>query len=83
MVVPLPRWLMNRYCKLWVRFKKNEFNFKDVVKILNDNEDTIGVILSNFRKYGWLSVNIDYKDARKRKYELICPEDAVSEIALA
>src|SRR4030067_2402802 len=79
----LPTWLEKRYRTLWEAFRKSPFRFEDAAKILKekikDSEEQINVILSELRKKGWLGVEFDREDARKRIYKLKSSEEMVSE----
>ena len=81
MVEPLPKWLMQRYSLLWVKFKDREFNHERATKTLPDDERMVSVILSEMRKAGWLEMRLDPEDARRRLYKLKSPEEVVKEIA--
>jgi len=81
MVEPLPKWLMQRYSLLWVKFKDKEFNHEQATKTLPDDERMVSVILSEMRKAGWLEMRLDPEDARKRLYKLKNPEKIVFEIS--
>ena len=77
----LLRWAMERYAKLWNKFKDKEFDYTDVVKTLKEkNEDIISVFLSYLKKYGWLTIKINPEDSRKRIYQLKNIEEALKEI---
>ena len=81
MVEPLPKWLMQRYSLLWVKFKDEEFNHEQATKTLPDDGRMVSVILSEMRKAGWLEMRLDPEDARRRLYKLKSPEEVVKEIA--
>jgi len=81
MVEPLPKWLMQRYSLLWVKFKDKEFNHEQATKTLPDDERMVSGILSEMRKAGWLEMRLDPEDARRRLYKLKSPEEVVKEIA--
>ena len=80
MTQPLPKWEMKHYSTLWKKHKKKEFNYDDVCKLLKEKKEVISVFLSDLKKSGWLSVNLNPKDSRKRIYKLKSPEDAVKEM---
>lgn len=80
MTQPLPKWIMNRYSKLWSKFKNSEFNHKEAYDALG-NDNIISVVLSELKKAGWLDVRLTRSDSRKRAYKLKCPEKAVMEIS--
>ena len=79
----LPTWIEKRYKYLWEGFKESSFRFEDAAKILKekmqDSEEQINVILSELRKKGWLGVDFDPEDARKRIYKLKSSEEIISE----
>ena len=80
MVEPLPKWLMQRYSLLWVKFKDKEFNHEQATKTLPDDERMVSVILSEMRKAGLLEMRLDPQDARRRLYKLKNPEEMVREL---
>ena len=80
MTQPLPKWVIQRYSRLWVSFGINEFQHKDALCTLNNDKMT-SVILSNLKKAGWLDVRLAYDDGRKRVYRLKNPETAIRELA--
>jgi len=78
-----PTWIEKRYKNLWDSFKDSAFRFEDAVKILKekikDDERQVNVVLSELRKGGWLEVEFDPEDARKRIYKLKSSEEIISE----
>jgi|SRR5271157_6650339 len=78
---PLPKWLMQRYCKLWSEFGEKEFDRIQADRTLSGDKTALAVILSEMRKAGWLRVEFDEEDARKRKYHLTPPETVINKIA--
>ena len=81
MVEPLPKWLMQCYSLLWVKFEDKEFNHDQATQTLPDDERMVNVILSEMRKAGCLEMSLDPNDARKRLYKLKTPDEVVKEIA--
>ena len=81
MIKPLPRWLQQRYAILWGRLGKKSFDFDTAKKILGDNSGSLNVALSELRKLGWVKVEFDLKDARKRVYKLTELKYAYKEMA--
>ncbi len=81
--VKLPKWLESRYSALWDAFGESSFRMDDATNVLEekkkDSRDQIGVILSELRKNGWLEVEFDPDDARKRLYTLKSREKIISE----
>jgi len=79
----LPKWLAKRYEVLFKTYQDSSFRFEDAAKILSkniqDSEEQINVILSEFRKRGWLEVEFDREDTRRRIYKLKSSEEIISE----
>jgi hypothetical protein len=79
---PLPKWLFIRYAKLWAKKKNQEFTFDEAKRLLMEkNDKTLGVILSELRRHGWLETILNAQNARKRNYHLRPPQEVVEEIA--
>ena len=82
MVEPVAKWLTKRYAILWKKFKDKKFEFEQAKQVLNeDNDKRLSVILSDFRKNGWLEVELHPESSRKRVYRLKSPEEIILEIA--
>ena len=78
----MPKWLTKRYAILWKKFKDKKFEFEEAKQALNeDNDKRLSVILSDFRKNGWLEVELHPESSRKRVYKLKSPEEIILEIA--
>lgn len=78
---PLPKWLTERYSQLWRKFKEKEFEHDEAVKVLKEEKERlVSVVLSELKKYGWLTIKLHPDDSRKRIYKLKNPEDAINEI---
>ena len=81
MTEPLPKWVMQRYAKLWKAFKNKEFEHEQAVKVLKEkDENMVSVILSQLRRRGWLEIKLHPSDTRKRVYKLIPLEKVISEM---
>lgn len=80
----LPRWLENKYKVLHDTFKGNTFRMEEAENTLksHNTEKTEGtaLVLSELRKAGLLSVEMDKKDARKRIYTLKAREEIMKDI---
>jgi len=76
----LPKWLLKNYSKLWIQYKDKEFVFENATKALNIPKERCSVILSELRKKGWISVDLDKKDTRKRIYNLRSPETGITKL---
>lgn len=71
--INLPKWLEERYDTL-LKFNKTCFRMDDAISILSkemgSTKDEVHVVLSELRKAGWITAEIDPEDARKRIYKL-------------
>jgi hypothetical protein len=66
---------MKRYLLLWSELKDREFSFDDAERILSkmakpDSKKVVGLFLSELRKAGWVKVELNQADTRKRVYRL-------------
>jgi type I restriction enzyme M protein len=79
----IPTWLEKRHKILWETFAAAAFRFDDAAKVLkdkmHDSENQINVFLSELRKRGWIEVETDKDDARKKIYRIISKEEIISE----
>ena len=76
-----PAWLVKRYMKLWDKFKDKDFSFEDAKKTLKEDNNFLSVVLSEMKKEGWLTLELDPEDARKRLYRLIPLEEVMKKTA--
>jgi len=80
----LPKWVENRYKVLWDKFKGSPFRVEEAEKVLEENRiesiEGINMLISELRKAGWLTVELDPKDSRKRNYRLKSKEKIISDI---
>lgn len=80
----LPKWLEHRYTILWDAFKASPFRMEDAVRVLEernkDKKEEIAVFISELRKAGWLKVEFDVQDARKRVYTLKSKGEIMGEL---
>lgn len=81
MVKPLPRWLQQRYAILLDKLGVKPFDFGTAKRILRDNSGSLNVALSELRKLGWVKVEFNPNDARKRVYKLEPLQKAFKELA--
>jgi len=81
----LKNWIENRYNVLWENFERKSFRADEAFEVLAQHKDTAGsseqvnIALSELRKAGFLEVELDPKDARKRIYTLKSKEEVISE----
>ena len=76
-----PAWLVKRYMKLWERFEDNDFSFEEAQKTLKEDNKFLSVVLSDIKKEGWLTLELDPEDARKRLYKLLSLEEVMKKTA--
>lgn len=80
MTTPLPKWIQTRYALLWNRFKEKDFSHEDATKLIKEKKEVVSVFLSDLKKAGWLKIDLDPIDSRKRIYRLKSPEKALKEM---
>jgi type I restriction enzyme M protein len=72
--IKLPKWLEERHSKLWEKFGNSSFRMEEAVELLSKDsgveKEEVAVVLSELRKAGWVKVELDPEDARKRIYKL-------------
>ena len=75
-----PKWAMNIYAQLWLKFNTDTFSREQSEKTIKENNQSLA--LSRLKKDGWLSIGLDPDDGRKSLYTLKPPEDVIKEIAI-
>lgn len=81
MVNPIPKWVWKRYAKLWQKFKDKPFTFEQAQKELKHlDRNLISVMFNELKTAGWIAVNLDEKDTRKRVYTLLNPITIVESV---
>lgn len=82
----LPNWMMERYLLLWSTFKGKKFSFVSAQaaikksKYSKDSDAILSLFLSQLKRAGWLGIEVDPKDSRKRLYTLKPYEEAFKEV---
>lgn len=80
----IPKWVEKRYKILWEACQDTPFRYKKAAKTLKekmrDGEEQVNVILSELRKGGWLHVEPDPEDARRKIYRLESREKIISQM---
>ena len=72
---------MQRYALLWHKFKEKEFTYEEVCKLFNKDSDNMRrALMSQLRVNGWLTVQLNSSDSRKRSFKLKSPEEAVGDM---
>ena len=78
MVNAIPKWVWNRYALLWKKFEDNHFTFERAHKELKYlHRNLISVMFNELKNAGWIKVNLDENDTRKRIYTLVNPTQIV------
>lgn len=81
--ITLPKWLEERHTKLWGKFGNSNFRMDESVEFLKEDigveKEEVAVVLSELRKAGWVKVELDPDDARKRIYKLRSKEDIIKD----
>lgn len=82
MTLPLPKWEMKKYALLWRAFEQKEFTNEQALNTLKEKDNHIlSVLFYDLKKMGWVEVNRDLSDQRRKIYKLKEPNKAVKEIA--
>ncbi len=74
---------MKRYLFLNEKLDQQEFDFekaKGLLRMFNDSDQTVSLVLSELKKAGWLEVKMNQDDTRKRIYKLKHYDDAFEKI---
>ncbi len=67
----IPAWIIRRYKKLWSQFNEQKFTFEQAKNTLEEDDDKfVSVVLSELDKLGWIDIELDPEDRRKRLYKL-------------
>ena len=82
----LAKWLVKRYAILNTSFKDKPFDFDQALKVLKktfkkDDDRIVRLLLSQLRQAGWIRVDFDKEDNRKRVYMLNAPNTIFANIA--
>ena len=75
--LPLPKWAMLRYAKLWQTYGRAGISYAQMQETLAISDNLLSVTISQLKKAGWLTIELDPSDARKRIYTLTSPTEAV------
>jgi hypothetical protein len=78
----LPKWVMERYARLWGKFGNKPFSHELASQFLKEAEPTtLSLVIQELKKAGWVIVNSNPKDKRIRIYKLKEPNQAIKEMA--
>ena len=79
---PLPKWAMKGYAHCYRVFKQRTFTYHELLKILHAPErKRASVLLTHLKRNGWLTVELDPVDGRKRRYTLRPLDSVIQELA--
>ena len=80
----IPKWVESRYRVLWDKFKEEPFRVEEAEKVLEENRienlQGINMLISELKKVGWLTIELDPKDSRKKNYRLKSKENIIKDI---
>jgi len=87
MVEAIPKWVIQRYSALYQKFKMKQFTREEARETLKefsiDNEEKLtNTFFSDLHKKGWVEVEKDKKDARRKLFKLVSPEKAILNLNL-
>lgn len=83
MTEPLPKWEMKKYASLWKAFEQKEFTNDKALNALKEKDSHIlSVLFYDLKRMGWIEVNRDPNDKRRKIYKLKEPNKAVKEMAI-
>ena len=87
MMEAIPKWVMQRYSALYRKFKMKQFTREEVKKTLEefgiDSEQKLtNTFFSYLNKCGWVEIERDKEDSRKKLFKLIPPEKAILNLNL-
>lgn len=80
----IPAWIIRRYKKLWNKFGSEKFTFEEAKNALEESDEKfISVVLSELDKLGWIEIELDTEDRRKRVYALKPLEEVIKKQVVA
>ena len=81
MINAIPKWVWKRYALLWKKFHDTPFTFEKAQKELKHlDRNLISVMFNELKTAGWIAVNLDKEDSRKRVYNLLTPLEIVESV---
>jgi hypothetical protein len=88
MTISIPKWVMIRYAVLYKEFKCSKiFNRGEAKKAfekhkIKSDEKMTNTFFSELNKKGWVIVNKNKDDSRKKAFRLVSPEKAIQNLEL-
>lgn len=84
----IPKWVIQRYSALYRKFKTKKFTREEARKTLDEfgvdsQEKITNTFFSELKKNGWVEIQRDKKDERKKIFKLIHPEKAILNLELS
>jgi hypothetical protein len=77
----LPKWVFERYAKLWNKFDNKPFSHKQAQDFLKEPKPTtLSLVIQELKNAGWVTITLDPKDSRKRLYLLKEPNQVIKEM---
>ncbi len=77
----IPRWELLKYAILWKKFGTKEFTNEQAITVLKEKDRHIlSVFFSDLNKAGWVRIDRDKNDKRKKIYVLKEPNTAIKEL---
>ena len=87
MTKAIPKWVIQRYSALYQKFKIKQFTREEARKVLEEfgiksEERLTNTFFSDLNKKGWVEVEKDEKDARRKLFKLVSPDKAIINLDL-
>jgi len=78
----IPKWVQDRFSKLYKKYKNQAITFEMIRKVLSpmDDDNTIRVFLNELRSANWIDVQLSPESSRERVYMLKEPNEIIMEI---
>ena len=81
MINPIPKWVWKRYAWLWKKFGNKPFTFEQAQKELKHIvKNVVSVMFNELKTAGWIAVNLNQEDGRKRVYNLLNPISIIQRV---
>ena len=82
MIKPIPKWEQKKYAVLWSKFARKPFTNNEAREVLKEkNEHNISVFFYNLKKSGWIDIERNEEDKRKKIYKLNEPNAIIEKMA--
>lgn len=64
----LPTWMFRRHLKIWREKRDSPTTFQECTRLLPDDKKVVAVFLSKLHKCGWVDIQKDPQDGRRKLY---------------